>query len=440
MKINAPAPILTVVLFVLYFNASCSKDSDLLAEYITSDASNAMDLRMYVVDDVYSITPENRIILDVLSNDNFNNIDEVKIVELSTPSNGVVEILDDKTISYTPGTIATVETVATSETTEVAPAPEVTTEVAPAPEVTAEVAVAPEATTDTFTYTIEVVDQNEVTTTETGNVTVNVVEDYLNSGESNNPVQEGSGVVFFNNGFDGGNNDWTDGNPWTSNGGAMTVAISNDAREGNNSIAFRPTPGKERSELMPAPLGNHYNWGTEYWQGFSIKIVEEATGYKIIQQHHATPFNDDYVCSAGANGFAIRDNNGNFEIMTATNQNFTNVVPSSGAALARLETVSVKRNLNQWYDFILHFKYATDNTGFWEVWIDGNKVVDLHNLATVYKYDVCGNLKEPLDYLKIGLYYGNGSEGGRILYDAFRIGYGSNVRYEDVSPLGLSPN
>ena len=83
---------------------------------------------------------------------------------------------------------------------------------------------------------------------------------------------------------------------------------------------------------------------------------------------------------------------------------------------------------------MLHYKYALDNTGFIEVWLNGEKIVNKHGAATVYKYDKCGKPRAPRQYQKIGTYYGN--DGGEILYDAFRICKDSSIEYEDVAPSG----
>lgn len=392
---------LSLIFIILFLSYSCNKDSDLFAEYIINE--DIQGLQRYVVDDVVNIEPMESAVIDVLNNDNFERMNNVAILSATGATKGSVSVNEDNTVTYS------------SETeTEVV---------------------------DTFVYTVEVQEENEEVVTETATVTVNVEEEEPDTQSQNNPVTEVADEVIFYNGFEGGTGDWTDGRPWTNNNGGLNVAISTDAREGSYSAEFTPDDGGKRSELMPVVDSDNvsYKWGVEYWQGFSIKIVEAATGYKIIQQHHATPHNNDYSCSAAANGFTIRDNDGQFEIMTATNQSLTNEHPSSEGAIHGQESVYVDRNLNQWYDFVLHFRYSESSDGFWEVWIDGKKVVNLHNLATVYKYDNCGNLKEPEDYLKIGLYYGNGNEGGKILYDAIKIAQGSGVNYTDVSPLGLGP-
>ena len=135
MKLNTQSP-LHVLLFslILIFQFSCSKDSDLLAEYVIADAQKAI-----LIDDIFVVSLNGSTVLDVLANDTFESEEEVVITETSTPTNGTVEINSDNTLTYTP------------ETTE--------------------------ETEDSFTYTTEVVNTNETVSTETSNVTVTLTED-----------------------------------------------------------------------------------------------------------------------------------------------------------------------------------------------------------------------------------------------------------------------
>jgi len=139
MKFKTQSP-LHVLLFslILIFQFSCSKDSDLLTDYVLADAKQDLVIGKFVVDDTFEVAVDNTTVLDVLANDTFENEEEVLITETSSPSNGTVEINTDNTITYTP------------ETTE--------------------------AVVDTFTYTTEVVNPDETVSTETGNVTVNVAD------------------------------------------------------------------------------------------------------------------------------------------------------------------------------------------------------------------------------------------------------------------------
>lgn len=143
MKFKTLAPLKVFLLSIFIISQfSCSKDSDLLTDYVLSETQNTLDLSELILDDTFIINSRESITLDVLANDGFENIENVVITEASEPENGTVVINTDNTLTYTP--VATVET--TPETTE--------------------------QIEDTFTYTTEVVNEDETVSTGTGIVTV----------------------------------------------------------------------------------------------------------------------------------------------------------------------------------------------------------------------------------------------------------------------------
>lgn len=103
MKISLLRTIgLTLSFFVAFFQFSCSKDSDLLADYVISDAQDIFLIRNLAVDDSYITIGTNEVKLDVLANDTFINPDKVKILNTTSPSKGTVRINDDNTLTYIP--------------------------------------------------------------------------------------------------------------------------------------------------------------------------------------------------------------------------------------------------------------------------------------------------------------------------------------------------
>ena len=148
MKIKTQAPLRVLLFsFILIFQFSCSKDSDLLTDYVLADAKEDLVIGQFVVDDTFETVIDDTIVLDVLANDAFENTEEVAITETTAPVNGTVEINTDNTLTYIPDP-EIVEQI--QDTTNVS-----------TPEVV-----------DTFTYTTEVVNEDETVSTETGNVTV----------------------------------------------------------------------------------------------------------------------------------------------------------------------------------------------------------------------------------------------------------------------------
>ncbi|MDT7830204.1 right-handed parallel beta-helix repeat-containing protein [Pricia sp. S334] len=103
MKISNSKIVQSMVsLYVLVLLLSCSKDSDLLADYMLSNVEEARLRADLAIDDNFLIGNQKSIVLNVLANDKFNDPDKVKITKISQPSNGNVVIHNDKTLIYYP--------------------------------------------------------------------------------------------------------------------------------------------------------------------------------------------------------------------------------------------------------------------------------------------------------------------------------------------------
>ena len=153
MKFNTPSPLKVLgLIFVIILHFSCSKDSDLLTDYVLSETQNTLDIGQLIIDDTFVVNSQGSITLDVLANDAFDNQEEVLITETSTPSNGTVEINTDNTLTYTPDPEVIEQVTDTTNT-------------------------APVEVVDTFTYTTEIVNADESVSTAAGNVTVTVTND-----------------------------------------------------------------------------------------------------------------------------------------------------------------------------------------------------------------------------------------------------------------------
>ena len=68
-----------IPLVVLFSIFSCSKDTDLLADYMASDVQEASFIGNLAISDNFVVAPQKSIVLDVLANDTFINQDKVKI-------------------------------------------------------------------------------------------------------------------------------------------------------------------------------------------------------------------------------------------------------------------------------------------------------------------------------------------------------------------------
>ncbi|WP_289062471.1 Ig-like domain-containing protein [uncultured Zobellia sp.] len=155
---------LTMLLLALFLSISCSKDTDLLAEYVISDAEQARLTGNVLINDSYVINGKEAIVLDVLSNDILENPEKVKIVETSQPKNGSVIINDDNTLTYVPDGVN--EKPETNIPQEI---PTETEEEEPSEDTE-------EKSKDSFTYTIEI--EQEDGKKETSDASVIVSNDF----------------------------------------------------------------------------------------------------------------------------------------------------------------------------------------------------------------------------------------------------------------------
>ncbi|MGJ8685711.1 MAG: Ig-like domain-containing protein [Nonlabens sp.] len=100
--LNISLPKGVMPFFALFLlSASCSKDLDLLTSYVVKDAESSLNnYGDYLINDSYNLNGNSSIILDVLDNDTFIDLDKVQIVETSQPKNGTVKINPDNTLTY----------------------------------------------------------------------------------------------------------------------------------------------------------------------------------------------------------------------------------------------------------------------------------------------------------------------------------------------------
>ncbi len=145
--INTPLKMSLVLLaFVSLF--SCSKDADLLSEYVIAKDNDLQSIALLIDDSFYMAPGQNEIVMDVLNNDSFGANTQVTIVDTSIPKNGEVVINEDNTLTYSPQVQSSQEETTTASVQE------------PVQE-------------DTFTYTTEVTTEDNSTYREEATVTVN---------------------------------------------------------------------------------------------------------------------------------------------------------------------------------------------------------------------------------------------------------------------------
>lgn len=141
----SPIVIINFLGILVLFSSSCSKDSDLLSDYVLADDKDVLFANL-VVDDSFVFPSNQSMVLDVLSNDNFDENANVSIVSTTNPSIGVVQINEDNTLTYTPNSNSTANAEDLADTEEIIE--------------------------DTFDYTTEVVNEDATVSSESGTVKV----------------------------------------------------------------------------------------------------------------------------------------------------------------------------------------------------------------------------------------------------------------------------
>ncbi|TDT44757.1 parallel beta helix pectate lyase-like protein [Maribacter spongiicola] len=220
---------LTLSIFASLLLFSCSKDADLLSEYVINTDDARIENSLLINDSFFIEAGQSTIVMDVLNNDNFDADAEVRIIQTSEPLNGIVTINDDNTLTYKVNTESSSETNTTEETTTEETTPEETTPEETIPEETTPEETTPEETTpeettpeettpeettpeettpeettqeeavtDSFTYTTEETDEAGNVTTQEASVTVNIAQ--------NNIATSGTNVYYVTTSGNGGNN------------------------------------------------------------------------------------------------------------------------------------------------------------------------------------------------------------------------------------------
>ena len=165
---------LVFVVCAYFLFVSCSKDADLLSDYVVTDTDDISQTYALLVNDTYFSDMNTSVVLDVLSNDNLTNLENVTIVETSTPTFGSVVINEDNTLTYTPPIPVANE----SETVTVVNESETVTVETETATTETETITTEEEVVDTFVYiTEETSEEGEVTTAEaTVTVTMSNIE------------------------------------------------------------------------------------------------------------------------------------------------------------------------------------------------------------------------------------------------------------------------
>lgn len=171
------------------------------------------------------------------------------------------------------------------------------------------------------------------------------------------------------------------------------------------------TSGSIRSEItQPSDPMNQ-----DRWYAFSLYLkdwIDDDNGEHVFQWH---PGND-----TGTATMSLWTTGGRFTYVTNSGGQVSNEYQDIGPVLS-----------NQWVDFVIHLRWATDSTGILQVWKNGDLVINRSGVKT----------SSDAPYFKLGINkFGwttpaTSSTTQRILYfDEVRIG-NANATYRDMAPF-----
>ena len=237
---------------------------------------------------------------------------------------------------------------------------------------------------------------------------------------------------------------WLEGTDWNSaipSGNSITVSTE-QKRAGSKSYKFSlqilpagaTDTSKTNVELVlrglnsPVQLKN-FIIGQEYWMGYSIYIPKKYSfrNFWTSPQFHLAY---DPCESTSLN---LNPNVGFF-----FDSNLVQTISIGGDATSCTTSKSYPRRYlytpayptGQWNDIVLHWRFAYDGSGFFEMWMNGVKVGRDTGIN-------CNNdPKGP--YLKVGI-YAHANEVMTVYYDEIRFG-DQNSSYAEVSPGGAPAN
>lgn len=119
----------------------------------------------------------------------------------------------------------------------------------------------------------------------------------------------------------------------------------------NSDVSPCTPTGNPRSQII---ADEGMKPGSEVWQAWSVLFPEnfpELSSWHVFQQDHGDPFNGSPSLGFGASGNELSLDRG------------------EQYGYDRVWTAPLQRN--HWYQFLVHKKLATDESGFVEFWLDG---------------------------------------------------------------------
>lgn len=186
--------------------------------------------------------------------------------------------------------------------------------------------------------------------------------------------------------------------------------------EGANSmrIEIRSTDPQTSSSIRSELTQGGDEVGIERWYGFNIYLenwTDDNAGEDVFQWH---PDNTTGTATA-----SLWTSGGRFVFQSNTGGNAGSEYIDLGPIIS-----------NKWMSWVIHVKWAADNSGIMQVWMNGTQVINRTNTVTSPPEGT---------YFKLGINkFGWGIQAStttqRVLYyDQVRIG-NAKAQYEDVKP------
>ncbi len=210
--------------------------------------------------------------------------------------------------------------------------------------------------------------------------------------------------------------------------GRATI-VSSPSRQGHYAARYEVDPGDnnvagsgsgERTEALLDQVTTDGYSGREQWWAWSTywdpTFQSTTSGWNYFTQFHHTGTTGQASVAWASPGNTI--------LMRVCDGD-------TSAPTCRYWTLDSNRQNGRWYDFVFHVKWSSDSTvGFIEMWENGNKIVPLTQLATLYAGQAV--------YLKQGYYREAQSTTAVLYHDGMRRG----SSYQDVIadfPVGTWP-
>jgi hypothetical protein len=188
-----------------------------------------------------------------------------------------------------------------------------------------------------------------------------------------------------------------------------------------------PDPGRPggpyfHAEAISEATDGNSEFHTDYWFGFSVYFppshtpaASGATGFESLAQWQTT------VGCGGHHkpmGMGLLAKGGRWQVVHV----------SRWCGTRKSKTYDLGAwSTSTWTDWVFHVRWSASNKGLLEIWKNGKKVVDQHNIATTDQA-----AKAPR--FKWGIYVRAPKHILTAYHDDVRIAKGPNARQEDVTP------